>query len=138
MRTGSSDTLFQGHRGRTRRDARLKNGRKSQFRRLDLESLENRLLLATAPAAVATTVNGTALGPINLTSLTNVTTQGDTNSPTVAVDPYDSQKVFAVWGVDGSQIDPAVSAPTAVVEGAYSNDGGADWTSLGVSVNLTR
>ncbi len=135
MRTGSSDTLFQGHRGRTRRDARLKSGRKSRFRRLDLEGLENRLLLATAPAAVDTTVNGSALGPISLTNLTLATEQGDANSPTVAVDPYDSQKVFAVWGLDGSQIVPAVTAPTAVVEGAYSDDGGADWTSLGVNVN---
>ena len=62
----------------------------------------------------------------------DVTTQGNANSPTVAVDPYNSQKVFAVWGVDLSTLSP-VPTPNAIVEGAYSNDGGTTWTPIGVA-----
>ena len=54
MRTGSSDILSRGHRGRNRLDARLKNSRKSRLLWMDLEGLESRTLLATIPAATAT------------------------------------------------------------------------------------
>ena len=59
---------------------------------------------------------------------------GNANSPTVVVDPYDSQKVFAVWGVDLSSLSP-VPRTTAIVEGAFSSDGGTNWSGLGTSVN---
>jgi hypothetical protein len=125
MRTGSSDILSRGHRGRNRLDARLKNARKSRPCSFDLEGLECRTLLATIPAATA---SGTA---VNLTNFNDVTTQGNANSPTVAVDPYDSQKLLAVWGVDLSTLSP-VPFTNAVVEGAYSNNGGTSWVPLDV------
>ena len=139
MRTGSSDTQFRGHRGELHVDARLKKARKSRHYRIDLEGLEARTLLATAPAAAPTTISGSPLGPVNLTSLTSVSgsnpaVDGNENSPTVVVDPYDSQKVFAVWGQDLSSLSP-VPTTNAIVEGAYSSDGGTNWTSLGTSVN---
>ena len=122
MRTGSSDMLSRGLRGRNRLDARLKKARKSWYYRIDLEGLESRTLLATIPAVAP----GTA--PLrNLTNLQDVTTGGNANSPAVAVDPYDSQKLVAVWGVDLSTLT-TVPPTTAIVQGAYSNDGGSSWT----------
>ena len=67
----------------------------------------------------------------NLTNFSDVTTQGNANSPTVVVDPYDSQKLLAVWGVDLSTLSP-VPFTNAVVEGAYSNNGGTSWVPLDV------
>src|SRR5262249_21314748 len=95
-------------------------------RRLDLEGLESRTLLATIPAAAATGA------PVHLTSFSDTTTSGNAISPTVVVDPHDSQKLLAVWGVDLSTLNP-VPHTTAVIQGAYSNDGGASWSGLDVS-----
>ena len=129
MRTGASDVSSRGFRGKSRQGARLNVNRKARLRRafLESETLESRTLLATIPAAAAT---GAA---INLSGLGTVTGSGNANSPTVVVDPYDSQKLFAVWGVDLSTLNP-VPHTTAVVEGAYSSNGGANWTSLGQSI----
>jgi hypothetical protein len=124
MRTGASEILSRGRRGRIRPEARRKATRKSRLRRIDLEGLEARTLLATIPAASAT---GAA---VDLTGFGDVTKQGNANSPTVAVDPYDSRKLVAVWGVDLSTLSPAPHT-MAVIEGAYSSDGGATWINLG-------
>ena len=126
MRTGASDVRSRGFRGQRRPAARLKQTRKTRLRLAFLESefLEPRTLLATIPAATATGA------PVNLSGLSSVTTDGNANSPAVVVDPYDSQKLFAVWGVDLSQ-GALLPTTTAVVEGAYSNNGGASWTRLG-------
>jgi subtilisin-like proprotein convertase family protein len=82
--------------------------------------------LATIPGATPTGA------PVNLTSLTDTTTGGNANNPTVVVDPHDSQKLLAVWGVDLSTLSP-VPHTTAVIEGAYSDNGGASWIPLDVS-----
>jgi hypothetical protein len=89
--------------------------------------LEPRTLLATTPEATATGA------PVNLSGLSSVTTNGNANSPAVVIDPYDSQKLFAVWGVDLSSLSP-VPHTSAIVEGAYSSNGGTSWTSLGQEV----
>ena len=95
---------------------------------IDLEGLESRTLLSTIPAATATAA------PIDLSGLSSVTSNGNANSPTVVVDPYDSQKLIAVWGVDLSQVTPTPPLTTAVVRGLFSTNGGAGWTFLnGVS-----
>ena len=140
MRTGSSDFLSLGRRGRTGQLAQPKRHRKSRDYRIDLEGLESRTLLATTPAVTATG-DPVALSPFgsqvpfagqqfNL-PLQSVTTSGNANSPAVAIDPYDSSKLFAVWGVDLSTLTPPLPITTAIVEGAYSNDGGTTWTGLG-------
>ena len=99
MRTGASDVPFRGFRGQIRPDARLKKTRKTRLRRAFFESdfLEPRTLLATIPAALATAP------PMALTNLQTTTNDGNTNSPTVVIDPYDANKVFAVWGVTTCQ-----------------------------------
>ena len=128
MRTGASDVSSRGFRGQIRPDSRLKQTRKMRLRRafLETEFLEPRTLLATIPAATATAA------PVNLSGLGTVTGNGNANSPLVVVDPYDSQKVFAVWGVDLSTLSP-VPHTTAVVEGAYSADGGTTWTGINLA-----
>ena len=102
MRTGASDVPSRGFRGPRCPVAHLKQTRKTRLRRAFLESdfLEPRRLLATIPAATATGA------PVNLSGLSSVTTNGNANSPAVVIDPYDSQKLFAVWGVDLSQFEP--------------------------------
>ena len=102
MRTRTSDTLFPGRRGRSRTAARLGTGRKSRVRWIDLEALEiaadccpqyrrprPRLRRSIFPVFRVWRRNGNA------------------NSPAVVIDPYNSQKLFAVWGVDESQVVPA-------------------------------
>jgi subtilisin-like proprotein convertase family protein len=127
MRTGSSDILSQRHRSRNRVGTRLTRARRPQLYKIDLEGLESRTLLATIPAATATGA------PINLSNLP----VGDTGfeyagSPTVAVNPYNSKDVIASW------VDDIPAFGVSFVDGAYSTDGGASWTSLpnGITVSL--
>ena len=54
MRMGTWDKQLQGHRGRIRSKARLKEARKARLHWVELEGLERRTLLATIPAATAT------------------------------------------------------------------------------------
>ena len=54
MRIGAWGSQLRGHRGGVQPLARLKEVRKARARRVDLEGLENRTLLATIPAAAAT------------------------------------------------------------------------------------
>ena len=126
MRTGASDVPSRGHRGRIRPDARLNKTRKTRLRRALLESefLEPRTLLAMIPPALATTA-----APIGLTGLSSVATQGNTDSPVVAIDPLDTSKLVAVWVVN----NPSLPAPTPQVflDGAYSVDSGQTWSRLG-------
>src|SRR5262249_4748293 len=100
MRTGASNVHGRGHHGRIRPDAWSKRARKPRLRRIELEGLESRTLLATIPAAAATG------GPVSLTTFLDVTKQGNANNPMVAIDPYNSKHLFAVWGVDLSSLSP--------------------------------
>src|SRR5215470_8098508 len=65
MRTGASSVHGRGHHGRIRPDAWSKRARKRRLRRIELEGLESRTLLATIPAAAATG------NPVGLTSFTD-------------------------------------------------------------------
>ncbi len=125
MRTGSTKNLPAGRR---RRSERHMKGRLARFRWLDLEGLESRTLLATTPAPSAV---GAA---VNLSGLSSVTANGNANSPTVVIDPYNPEKVLAVWSVDLSSVTPTPPHTTSIVEGAYSNDGGVTWKDLGEQV----
>ena len=140
MRTGSSDFLSLGRRGRMGQKAQHRRNRKSRDYRIDLEGLEARTLLATTPAVTATGVP-VALNPFGIQQpfdgqqtnfpFGNVTTSGNANSPAVAIDPYDPSKLFAVWGVDLSTLTPPLPITTAIVEGAFSSDGGTTWHGMG-------
>ena len=126
MRTGTSDILSQGHNGRLRLDARLKRTRKSRNYRIDLEGLESRTLLATIPAA--SVVAGTS--PFSLSSLGGNGASANENSPLVAVDPLDPQKIVSVW-IDNDTPNITFTPFTQVlIEGDYSIDGGKDWTAF--------
>jgi subtilisin-like proprotein convertase family protein len=75
-----------------------------------LEPLESRLLLSTLPLP-------------NITGYTTVT--GGTHTPSVAVDPMNSD--FAV----------AVSSATTSISGAYTTNGGTSWTAFAVPGQIT-
>ena len=118
MRTGSSDVAGQGRRSRSSPgNAAEKCQEEAVSDGWIWKVWSLRTLLATIPAAAVTTVNGSPVSPINLTSLQTVGNNGNANSPMVAIDPYDSQKVFAVWGVDLSSLTP-VPHTNAVVRGS--------------------
>ena len=63
MGTGASGNSLRGPRDRNRLAPRLRGVRKARVRRIELEGLESRTLLATIPAATATA------GPQNISSL---------------------------------------------------------------------
>ena len=100
MGTGASGNSLGGRRGRIRAKARHQEVRRMRVRRVELEGLEARTLLATIPAAAATA------GPQNISSLFGNAGGLTTNesSPVVAVDPQNPQKLAAFW-VDN---DPAL------------------------------
>jgi subtilisin-like proprotein convertase family protein len=87
---------------------------RTSLRRITLDALEPRVLLdATLPSpAVATS-------PINITG-----DEGNDSTPTIAVDPHNTNKLAAVWVRDDPKLAPG---PTVFVEMAVSNDGGATW-----------
>ncbi len=98
---------------------------RSHLRRLSLETLESRQLLASnlPSATIAPGTAGTLIfGIQNLSA--------NQSSPTVAVDPTDPTKLVAAW----VSYDPAHPSGnrdvTAVVDSAYSVDGGRSWSLL--------
>ena len=125
MRTGASDVSSRGFRGQIRPDVRLKRSRKTRLHRafLDTEFLESRTLLAVIPAAIAS-------GPIDTVGI-GTSNVANTSSPVVAIDPLDPSKLAAVWVNN----DTKLTTPGAVVtvDGAFSIDGGANWSSFTAS-----
>ena len=129
MGTGASGNSLRGPRGRNRPKSRLEGVRRARVRRVELEGLEARTLLATIPAAAAD-------GGGRRTSRTMFGNAGGTNasqnSPVVAVDPHDPSKLVAVW-VDN---DPAMAGDHRQrhrrwsLEAAYSVNGGQSWLPL--------
>lgn len=115
MRTGSSDTPFLGLRRRSRLDWPLKDSRKSRLRRIEIEHLESRTLLATTPAATATAA------PVNLSGLTSADLGfEDADSPVVAVNPYNASEVVAVWIVDVPPLGESFAAGAFTINGGGS------------------
>ena len=47
----------------------------------------------------------------------------------MAIDPYNSQKIVAVWSIDISNL-AGPPHTTSLVEAAYSDNGGTSWNSL--------
>src|SRR4051812_43029786 len=99
--------------------------RKARLRRLALETLEERALMAGLPAPLATGATVDISNPNN-----NLT--GNESAPSIAIDPANPQKMVAVWtrhdpgnlgGINGTSIQ-------SVIRGAVSTNGGASWTSF--------
>ena len=125
MRTGSSDILSQGHNGRIRLDARLKKTRKSRTYRIDLEGLESSHAVGHDTSRLGGSGN-VADQPVDRCRA--MVRMRNENSPLVAVDPLDPQKIVSVW-VNNDTPDITFTPFTQVfIEGDYSIDGGKDWT----------
>ncbi len=97
-------------------------------RRLALEGLEPRALLATLPAP---TVIGRDNGQIGLLSdPTNLTNE---STPSIAASPNDPLKLVAVWS-SGLAVPTAASAIRT--QGAFSVDGGLNWQALALPLPI--
>ncbi|QDV39602.1 Ig-like domain-containing protein [Tautonia plasticadhaerens] len=97
--------------------------RRARSRRAVLEWLEPRALLATVPTPVV-------FDPVNISSSDfSVDDNSDESSPSIAVDPNNPLRVAAVWTRWDTDPDPDFIG----VEGAYSTNGGASWSSFNVS-----
>ena len=105
--------------------------RKLRARRVALESLEPRALMAVAPLAPLKEVqllespNGLDLARV--ISNDSGTTPGDDSSPQIAVNRYNPNKLVAVWT---ARTAPAGSYPEFQVRVAYSVDAGLTWRGL--------
>jgi len=98
---------------------------KTRLRRLALESLEVRSLMAVLLPA---TVNG----QINLSNPSRDPLQVPSNetSPSVAVDPADPNKLIAVWTRDDASLQLSNNQMPIFLQGAYSSNAGASWQPL--------
>ena len=138
MRSERSEVGSKGGRVRPKNGSRRGPIRSSQLRRLALEGLETRTLLATTqvnllPQSVlpAATVESNSQYDISTQSPINPNspnTSGGTendSSPSIVVDQNNPLKMAATWTL----IDPRrAPGPTIVVAAAVSNDGGRTWT----------
>ena len=119
MRAGAPHVSSHEHLGRIRPDARLRRSRRARSRRNALEWLESRTLLAVLPAAQ---VAGDLLD-ISPSA-------GSMSSPLVVVDRHNPLHLASVWVRNDPDLAPG---NVTVVQGAYSNDGGATWTTFSVA-----
>ena len=129
--------LSKWGRAQTRPVARREATRSATLRRLALEGLESRTLLATQvlPTPI---VNPTTTGqpgiPVDVSNPSGNSAGGNDRSsaanestPSIAVDPNNPQHLVEVW----IHSDLSLPAPTQTfVEAAYSTDAGKTWTNL--------
>ena len=123
MRRVDGGVDSQSSRGRKRDGAQVSRASKSTLRRLALEGLEERTLLSTLPAPLTQgqfAVGGSDSG------------QGNSSSPSVAVDPLNSNKLVAAWTTydPNHKLDGGNGQITTYVQGYYSIDGGQTWQEL--------
>ena len=115
MRRQSTEQRSQGTRLRPRDEMRGASNRRSRLRRLALEGLEARTLMATTPIPVVTNQvqasAGIASGSIN-----------DSN-PSIAVDPLDPNKLIAAF----TDRDTSSGTTLFFAKVTFSNDGGKTW-----------
>jgi len=144
MRMIASEMETTEATGEIRQKSRVVAARKSRLRRMTIEGLEARTLLATLPASSAdfTTLSqltGSALtggGNLSSTAGGGGSSTSNESSPQIVVDRYDPNKLVAVW----VRNDPAVFTGTTkiVIAGAFSNDGGNTWRSFNAAPNMVN
>src|SRR5437764_15256722 len=117
MRSEPSKLGMKGARGRTLRGPRRESARNSMLRQIALEALGPRTLLAATPLPTP------AVLPSSQVDISN--SEGNESSPTIAVDPLNTNKLAAVWVRNDPKLAPGI---TIFVEMATSNDGGATWS----------
>ena len=124
MRRVDSEGDMQGRRDRKRVVARAgSTSSRSRLRRVSLEILEGRELLSTLPSPVATQQSLVGFSDSG---------QGNSSSPSVAVDPVDPNKLIAAWTTNDPTHKPdgTNGQVTTYAQAAYSTNGGQTWTSL--------
>ena len=126
--------------------------RKARRRTLALELLETRVLLATLPtithdpnapvpvdlAQQGSAPSGGATNPNDgsiLSTTTNTGTIENESSPTIVIDPNNSQKLVTVYTTHVAVVTTSGGTPTntTTIEGAYSTNAGLNWTSFNVA-----
>src|SRR5215213_888500 len=127
MRSEPSEVRAKGGRARSLAGLSRGSARKSALRRLSLEGLESRELLATIPEALLSLIPTSTLPApsVPLSSQVNVSGSpfsisitSDESAPSIAVDKNNPLRLAAVWTRD----DPQITGPTHVfVEGATSS-----------------
>jgi subtilisin-like proprotein convertase family protein len=124
MRPEAPDDSVHADRGQTIAKPRTRKAQRSRRRRVALEALEPRTLLAVLPAP---TVSFTSVGA-DFTATGNPPNNGHVSSPTISVNPLNSQQLAAVFTVN----DPVAFGTTTPIQvrGAVSANGGASWTSF--------
>src|SRR4051794_6785126 len=103
--------------------------RKSQLRRVALEGLEARTLMAVLPPAIhdPNVPNPVIVSP----------TGGNQSTAAVAVNPANPQRVATAWVRTAPNVNgPTGPPPLIEVEAAVSPNGGASWTRLSLPFNL--
>ena len=112
---------------------------KTRLRREALELLERRELLSTSTSTLPSPTVLTApslLAPRSLSAVVAagaLTSTPSANSPSVSVDPINPLKMVATWiDHDAAGYNPgAFVAPiTSYAQGAFSTDGGVNWTAF--------
>ena len=124
MRTGSSEIVFPGHRNQRRLYSKQRNARRLREYRFNVEGLESRTLLATIPGPV-----DTSAPLVNLSTTMGNGPGAQEDSPVVAVDPLNPQKIVSVW-VNNDTADIGAPAPQVFLEGEYSVNNGQSWTAF--------
>ena len=127
MRPAPFSDLISHAKGRVRRGRGSSILRKSQRRRMALEALEDRTLMdGSLPLP-------TVAGWANVSNPGNaVDDNSHESSPSIVVNPLDSQKLVAVW----TRVDTDPDPDLITVEAAFSANGGANWTRLNLGGRL--
>ena len=100
--------------------------RKARLRRLSLESLESRALMAVIPTP---TLDPLVAANIQLSGGDANANAGNDSAPVIAVDRYNPSKVVALW-TDHDPFNFGNPYTAYEVFGAYSNNSGRTWTAL--------
>ena len=108
--------------------SRPRPDRKDRRRRVALEGLEPRALMAVLPPATVTGQISISASPTN----------GHETAPSIAVDPTSPQKLVAVWTRDTPNAAINSNQTAVFVEGAYSTNAGLSWTPLSGTLGNAR
>jgi subtilisin-like proprotein convertase family protein len=119
MRSETSEVGTKDSRSRVQGLSRASSAsavrsRKLRLRKLAIEPLEERALMAVLPAAAV-------VGDLTTIVRGSIGNNTNASAPTIVIDPLNSQKLAAVWQVDNNQ------TYSQFTQAATSTDGGQTW-----------